>query len=282
METTSALVLPLTLPAGVSAGVLSIDPGSAAALLSRESVNRAVSPGIVAKYAATFTPETVIWQPILLDSEGRVLDGQHRLHAVLRSKQTIRCFVITGVPRDAWDSLDQGKSRLFGDVLSAARVKNASTVAAAVALTDKYLRQNFHNASVARSSLLQLYEQRRAAFDAAAEWASHRRGLAQVLGAVSPVAFLHVMLGAAEVQRLARFWSVLETGAGGRSVTDPAVALRNRLLGAQRAVRFTQEAKVAMAVKAVNAEHRGEGITVLRYSEGDALPRLFCHFGEAG
>lgn len=265
---------------GIKSGLVLIGPEMAADLVKKQGSNRRLSPRVVSKYAASFTARTTIWQPILLDDRDRVLDGQHRLHAIIESGKTVSCFVISGVPSSVWDDLDQGKSRLLGDVLSAMRVKHSSAIASGLVLVDMYARRNFQgNAVSSRDTLLDIYERNRAAFDAAAEWTSCRRGVATVLGAASICIFINVMLGDINANYDA-FWNVMETGAGGKTATEPAVALRNRLLSGQRAAKFTREAKLAMAIKAINAEWRGDPVGVLRYSQSEGMPALFCNFGK--
>jgi len=54
----------------------------------------------------------------------RLLDGQHRLEAVVRSGVTIKCFVARNVDEDTFPMLDTGRTRIGGDVLSIAGYTN--------------------------------------------------------------------------------------------------------------------------------------------------------------
>jgi len=54
----------------------------------------------------------------------RLLDGQHRLEAVVRSGVTIQCFVARNVDPEVFPMVDTGRSRIGGDVLSASGYRN--------------------------------------------------------------------------------------------------------------------------------------------------------------
>jgi hypothetical protein len=60
-----------------------------------------------------------------------LIDGQHRLQAIIRSGVTIRCVVVRNLPRDIFDVLDTGRSRQAGDVLSGYGYPNVYLLAAA-------------------------------------------------------------------------------------------------------------------------------------------------------
>lgn len=60
-----------------------------------------------------------------------LIDGQHRLEAVVRSKTTIQCLVVRNLERDVFDVLDTGRGRQAGDVLSAYGYGNVYLLASA-------------------------------------------------------------------------------------------------------------------------------------------------------
>lgn len=73
------------------------------------------------------------------DLDGNLLDGQHRLAAVLRSGVTIRSWVMCGVPADVFDTIDVGKRRSAADTLSCLGEKDARTIAASLTLIERYM-----------------------------------------------------------------------------------------------------------------------------------------------
>jgi hypothetical protein len=68
----------------------------------------------------------------------RVIDGQHRLHAVVQSGITIETLVVEGLPTNVFDTKDVGKRRSAGDTLGVAGEQNGCRLAAALVLIDKY------------------------------------------------------------------------------------------------------------------------------------------------
>ena len=50
-------------------------------------------------------------EAIKLDDEGRVRDGQNRLHAIVQAGTPVRSVVARGVSEDAFDVMDTGRSR---------------------------------------------------------------------------------------------------------------------------------------------------------------------------
>src|SRR5262249_11917158 len=55
------------------------------------------------------------FQGIAFDTSGRLIDGQHRLLAVLRSGMTIPFMVFRNVDMEIADSIDTGRKRSFAD-----------------------------------------------------------------------------------------------------------------------------------------------------------------------
>jgi len=99
------------------ASMQTITPQMAAAFLSNNGGNRKIRKGAVAKYAAIIgdgnwrrTPEAVIF-----DKDGVLMNGQHRMSAIVKSGVSVDMLVITNVERDAFPALDRGVSRTTAD-----------------------------------------------------------------------------------------------------------------------------------------------------------------------
>ena len=76
--------------------------------------NRALSEADVKNYSAQMKNEQWWWQamtPIRFSDEGRLLDGQHRLNAILDSGKTEPTLVVYNVPTAAVRGIDTGKKR---------------------------------------------------------------------------------------------------------------------------------------------------------------------------
>lgn len=66
------------------------------------------------------------------DSNGKLINGQHRLHAIVRANKDVEALVTYGLDPEAFNVIDTGKIRNAGDILGVAGFKTSSLVAAIV------------------------------------------------------------------------------------------------------------------------------------------------------
>lgn len=69
---------------------------------------------------------------IRLDDDGRILDGQHRLHACVLAGIPFTTIVMTGVDANTFDTIDCGRVRTTSQVLQMADVKYNSLVSSII------------------------------------------------------------------------------------------------------------------------------------------------------
>lgn len=114
-----------------------VTPTYATALLAKNIQNRPISRDTVNRYAAQM--KAGLWKfngdPIRIASGGELLDGQHRLQAVVQSGVAQEMVVIRGIHRTAFDTIDLGRKRGAADILAIAGVGGNRHVIAAVART---------------------------------------------------------------------------------------------------------------------------------------------------
>lgn len=72
-------------------------------------------------------------EPIIFSGSGKLLDGQHRLAAVIRSGTSVEMAVARGVDEDAFVTIDTGKGRTAGDVFAIAGIKCYNNISAGIA-----------------------------------------------------------------------------------------------------------------------------------------------------
>lgn len=113
-----------------------IGPEEAAAYLAQNTHNRKIKPHVVDKYAAAMTRGewALNGEAIKFDVDGGLLDGQHRLAAIIASGVTIETIVIRGLVPESQDTLDHHTPRTLGDVLALHGEKNATDLAAALSV----------------------------------------------------------------------------------------------------------------------------------------------------
>lgn len=203
------------------------------------------------------------YSPILIDTRGFVIDGNHRLHAIVESGCEIEVTIVSGVPETAFEHVDLGARRSAGDTLDVMGVKNWNAVATALAWLRMY-----------RSGALK-YRTYRAlrAFEAAEAYkgdtgvsdcvrACHRASTYTSVGMVA--AFLHLFR---EKDRLLANMFIEEAigGLGGKK-GDPAWELHRRWVENALSKRKAHTTEVAAwTVKAWNALRDGREVANLRW-----------------
>lgn len=118
--------------------VATIFPHDAEAILASQVQNRPVSSITVKKYANMM--EDGHWMlngESIIFANGKLIDGQHRLNAVIKSKTPLTVIMVEIGNEFAFRTLDQGKKRNNSDVLSIAGYKNTHMLAASLSILAK-------------------------------------------------------------------------------------------------------------------------------------------------
>lgn len=99
--------------------VARVTPGLAAEWLQANKRNRPLSKSHVDHMEDVMLSGdmTMNGEPLIFDSNGDLMNGQHRLHACLRSGVCFDALVVRNVSPDAFDTLDGGRKRTIADVL---------------------------------------------------------------------------------------------------------------------------------------------------------------------
>ena len=126
--------------AAPSVSYIDVNPAIAERWLAQNTVNRTVRESKVRQYASdmragrwTHSADMICFSP-----DGLLLNGQHRLHAVVVSGCTITFAVQRNTPHEAMQNLDTGSARTVADVLGWRDEKSASLLGAASKLVILY------------------------------------------------------------------------------------------------------------------------------------------------
>lgn len=114
--------------------VLDVSPQLAAQWLARNTSNRPLSKGTVQQLAGQIQRGEwqLTHQGIAFDEDDVLIDGQHRLAAVVKAGVTVPLTVTHGVPRAAFTVMDTGRRRTGRDALALTGEANATHLAAAL------------------------------------------------------------------------------------------------------------------------------------------------------
>lgn len=128
--------LPESLP--VYSKVIEITPEIAKMLIANTEgrLQRAPHKQTILEYANLMRKgEWVLnYQPIQIGIDGNVLDGQHRLRGCIEANIPFTTLFIENVDEKVFDTMDRGRARTLGDILSSRRFDNYNTMAATIAV----------------------------------------------------------------------------------------------------------------------------------------------------
>lgn len=115
--------------------VWEIGPSEASVLLGANTHNRHLRPTVVSRYARDMAEGR--WdfngEAIQIATDGTILNGQHRLHAIVASGVTVRAIVVIGLPLDAQATIDRGAPRNTADAMTRQGEVNVIILSGAIA-----------------------------------------------------------------------------------------------------------------------------------------------------
>jgi hypothetical protein len=102
--------------------------------------NRGIRPAVVDAYARDMAAGrwSLNGDPIRFNTDGKLIDGQHRLLAIIQANVTIKSFVVHDLDDEAFWTLDAGIKRTMGDEFTFAEEKNAIALGAALQQLMRY------------------------------------------------------------------------------------------------------------------------------------------------
>jgi len=150
---------------------ITVTPHIASEMLAKNiDRNRPIRPALVAKYANDMTAG--FWlgdngETIKFNDEGNLIDGQHRLSAIVKSRVTVTVWACFGLSTSAFLTIDTGASRNTGNIMHIGGEIDANKKAALVRNLLK-LRLNsckFPMATFSVSTVVRAYEKEKVLID---------------------------------------------------------------------------------------------------------------------
>jgi hypothetical protein len=256
----------------VKAKLIELTPQRAEQLLERNTHNRTVQTATVDKYARDMRNGD--WQingeAIKISADGQVLDGQHRLMAILEADIPITTLLITGLPAQTQETMDQGRGRTFGDMLKLRGETNATNLAAAVrivCLFEMYglpYHSGFSGPAPSPQVLARCLEHNPEIRGSVTLACNQRRSWLQP----TIVAAFHYLFASASQEDADDFVEKVLTGTG-LDASDPRYLLREKLIKERYENGWMgQKPRMALMIKAWNAFRRGEELARLSWAPG--------------
>jgi hypothetical protein len=260
--------------------LVDITPALAKEWLDRNSHNRNIRERVVNGYAADMLAGNWVedGQSIKFSADGVLLDGQHRLSAIVQSGMTVHMLVVTNLAASTQDTMDTGAKRSLADVLKLHGEEHYVTLAAAllrVHVWKQGARKNIKQSGNARPTHRQLLsvldghpELRRSV-----QIGSRVRDSVRISGGT--VALCHWLFNRIDQGDCAFFFARIADGAG-LVPGDPVYALRRAIDNLAKASGRPDEAFVtALVIKAWNFYRAGQDIQLLAYRPGGAHPEPY-------
>jgi hypothetical protein len=265
-----------------------VTPRMAEEILSRNTRNRPLKAGVVERYARDMAAKK--WKhnamPIRIAADGTLMDGQHRLWAVIESATPTDMILLDGLPEDAIDSIDNGAARGYSDY----RTIRAKAEGQAMSYPNEFqavLRWIYWYQTMWPSLSRGRVGSKIGTFAELDEIAEQYPKLTEYIGDAkaavhkthiirqSTLAFVYSLAAEYDQNKAALWLDVLQRG-----VTDvpdhPALALRERMISAKvNREKLDPMHELVFVIKSWNAWAQGQGLRAVRWVGEELVPPIF-------
>jgi len=232
-------------------------------------------------------------EPIIIDKYGRLIDGQHRLFAVIDSGVTVTMDIKYGVDPAAFDVMGGNKPRNLSDVLSTHKIDNAREVVAAYRIyLDLQTTKDTNFVAFGRRTAMKIKADRPAVI----AWCEdHNKGIQEIMSITKakdakallrPTSifnglffYLYFTVGAKKLAR--EFFETLIDGTNfEHGKQDPIYLLRKRIMQDQAknarrlGTRVPYFETMAITIKAYNAWVNRQTVKNLRFTSHERWPTI--------
>lgn len=253
--------------------VRNISPEVAKEMLRRNSKNRNLSE----KHCEFLSKEMIIgnWmfdgQPIRFSTSGTLLDGQHRLNAVVKSGTTQQFLIVTGIESEAFKVMDTGKMRSASDVFMINGIKNSVSAAATTKCIMNYLLEDFTIKSrfkISNTEIVDYYNSNKGI----AECVTRAAGLYKSFDKILPLSIIASFMYLTEqknVEVSEVFWNKLCVGLS-LEPKCPTNILRKKLISDRiSTARLPLVDRMAFIIKSWNSFRLDKPMTILKWDKSN-------------
>jgi hypothetical protein len=256
-----------------------VTPDMAKLWLKSNTHNRPLSDGVVISYACDMIDGR--WKyngdPIRFDTNGTLIDGQHRLGACVEARVPFETAVIFGLSPEVMPTIDIGHVRTAAHAAHLDGIPNAALAAAItrfVLVHDRYGVQRMNNPKC-KPTKPQINEwvKKLPGLDVAATLATRDRW--RRITSPTLIGFCYYVFARDNQQLAQRFFTELKDAVG-LTQTNPVYHLRERLIsnGAAKA-KLPHLQILAIFFKAWNAYRSGKPMRSLRWRNDGPKPEPF-------
>jgi hypothetical protein len=277
----------------ITSNIEMITPEIASRLLSRNhSAQRNVSVAHVTNLSNQM--KGGLWktngESIIIDHQGNIIDGQHRLRAIVMSGVTVEFLIVRGVDPECFTTIDGGMKRTCGQIFTIAGVSDGNNFAACANGVINYRRavdveikekggRIIKGGSLSTwlrpspQEVMDEYLAHEMEYGDAVKIARKVRHMISI-SASGTIAALALIDGKMGREWVSSFWEAVATGENLTS-QSPAYHLRERHI-ANKAVRhkFSVNHSILLCAKAWNLYASEKSCKILRLQDERAFPIL--------
>lgn len=260
---------------GPTAVVVDVTPDLARLWLRNNTHNRKLRERAVADYARDMAAShwNLNGEAIKFATDGTVLDGQHRLRAVIDADVTVQMLIVVGLDPAAQETMDTGRKRTTGDVMGLRGEANANTLAAILRRVwawqqgDYKFGGNYAATNRECAQLLAEHPELRRSAEIAVRTRNAFPHIPQ-----SSLGTAHHLFSAANVDEAAWFFQRIADGAE-LSLGHPILALRARVTSERLdSLRMPEARHMAYLIRTWNAVREGRSLDRLVHPPNSQMP----------
>lgn len=255
---------------------VSVTPEVAQRWLTDNSVNRRLRESKINQYANdmlagrwSLSNDAICFAP-----DGTLLNGQHRLHAVVKSGVTVVMLIQRNMPREAMATMDSGSARTAADVLGFAGETHAHTLAAiaklAIICADGRIYKDRKVQAVSHTEIRDFIDAHPAIRRSAV---AARRHLADIDAPPTVFGTVHWIIAEAVGEAVADHFLHQLASRTGEPEGSAVLALDSRLRQMRRKqVRASSRALLALLLKGYNHYARDSRVATLSLASNARIP----------
>lgn len=260
--------------------VAEVTPAMASSLLKSNIGNRTVRTNRVKNYATQMRRGQwkLTGDPIRISRTGRLLDGQHRLLAIVEADVAVETLIIEGLDDEVFTVLDSGLGRSPADALTGAGIGSASHISPVVRIligieNDLNIYNTEAMSLVTRQDILDYAE----ANIEILKWAVNLgQKMDKSVDGIRTSWAVFAVTAAAEtsVEKVEEFLLPILEGVG-FTAGDPRLALRNWLARQRQWHNNSTKDNIGTFIRTFNHFLSGNTLTVIRpYARESAFPKV--------
>ena len=262
--------------------VLMVTPEKAKTWLEKNTNNRNLQKKGVQKLVNDIKAGRWVFngESIKFDKNGCLIDGQHRLAAIVESGVALPLLVVNNLDTHSQQTIDIGRARTTADMVRLLQIPNPNVIAAAANVIIRFDR-NYNvlwqgwNAPT-KTEVTQFIQNNSGELQFAAQFGRAAKTYVGIRESVY-TAFAFEVMKSSQFYRFEDFHEGLCTGSN-LQVGDPRLTLRNQTMRdrGMGTKNFSQQQAMAWTVKSWNNWLIGKPLKILRFTK-DSLPMPKVH-----